>query len=76
MPLDELGEEKMQAVRGVFILKTRLKKPTRVAEVSNVISIKEMDPHGWEWTVMIAAAPASRCCQEDVYIIRLENINC
>jgi hypothetical protein len=48
MPLDELGEEKMQAVRGVFILKTRLKKPTRVAEVSNVISIKEMDPHGWE----------------------------
>jgi hypothetical protein len=31
--LDVLGEGKMQAVRGVFILKTRSKKPTRVAEV-------------------------------------------
>ena len=47
----------MQAVRGVFILKTRLKKPTRVAEVRNIIIIKEMDPHGWGWTVVIAAAP-------------------
>ena len=47
MLLDVLGEGKRWAVRGVFMLKTRLKKPTRVAEVRNIIIIKEMDPHGW-----------------------------